>query len=435
MKALRVVSLIFTALFLFINNASAVLKIDITQGNIDPIPVAINDFYDESGKISDIGSQIKSIIEDDLIGSNMFRIIPQEAHLEDVPVDKAPNFASWRQIGAAAVTTAKAVIKGNKIVVDFRIYDPSTQRQLEGTSLNFKRSDIRRGAHKIADKIFARLTGDNGHFDTKVAFVTEYGALDKRVKKLAIMDYDGHNYKELTDGANLVMTPRFDNATRKIIYMSYNKMRIPHVYVMDIASGRTNLLGSFPGMSFAPRFSPDGKSILMSIAKDGTTGIYEMNIASKRIRKLTSGRGAINTSPTYSPDGRYIVFCSDRDGSPQLYIMDRSGSNVRRISYGGGTYNTPTWSPRGDYIAFTRIQGGEFYIGVMRADGSGERMLTKSWMDEGPTWSPNGRVIMFSRQQRGGGYSIHAVDITGHNERRINLPMDASDPFWSTTLR
>jgi len=415
-------------------SANAVLKVDITRGNVDPIPIAINAFYDQSGAVTEASASIRSIIEADLVGSSMFRIIPKEAYMEDVSVDKVPDFTTWRQIGAIALLVGKVVDKGSKITVDFRLYDPSTQRQIDGSSLTFNRSDIRKGAHKISDKVFESLTGDKGHFDTKIAFVSESGPFDNRIKKLAIMDYDGFNFKELTDGRDLVITPRFDRAAQKIIYMSYNKMHVPQVYVLDIASGRRSLLGNFPGMSFSPRFSPDGKDILMSIATEGTTDIYEMDIKSKNVKRLTTSRGSINTSPTYSPDGKYIVFCSDRDGSPQLYIMDRDGSNVRKISSGGGTYNTPTWSPRGDYIAFTRIQGGEFYIGVMRSDGSGERMLTSSWMDEGPTWSPNGRVIMFARQQRGGSYSINTVDVTGHNERVVKLPMDASDPFWSSTL-
>ncbi len=172
----------------------------------------------------------------------------------------------------------------------------------------------------------------------------------------------------------------------------------------------------------------------MSIARDGTTDIFEVGLNDQRLNKLTSGVGTINTSPSYSPDGKQITFTSDRGGPTQIYIMNRDGSGQKRISFGDGTYSTPVWSPRGDFIAFTKKKGGTFYIGVMRPDGSGERLLTSSWMDEGPTWSPNGRVIMFSRQQQGQGYQLFAVDLTGFNERKIETPTDASDPAWSPLL-
>ncbi len=413
--------------------AGAALKIDITQGKVEPMPIAINSFYDTMGNATDLGEKIRDVVQSDLQSSGLFLGINPSAFLEKVLVDAQPTFSNWRKIGAVALTSGRIAQHGDKITVEFRLWDPAAEQQIEGTAFTLSESSWRRVAHKISDHIYKRLTGEKGYFDTRVVFIAETGRLDKRVKKLAIMDSDGANYKELTDGRDLVLTPRFDPQSQRVIYMSYKK-RVPHVYLLELQTGEQKLVGNFAGMSFAPRFSPDGSKAIFSVAQGGATNIHEIDLSFGSVRQLTATPGVINTSPSYSPDGSKVAFNSDRGGRAQLYTMNSNGSDVKRISFGDGTYNSPVWSPRGDFIAFTKSKGGQFYIGVMRPDGSGERLLTASWMDEGPTWSPNGRVIMFSRQTRGAGYKIFAVDVTGYNERMIKTPTDASDPAWSPLL-
>jgi TolB protein len=410
----------------------ATLKIDINQGNVDPIPIAISKFLKADGTPDRIGSAIKQVIESDLKSSGIFSPINDSAFLEELSIEKKPQFNTWRQIGALAMTSGRIQQNGDKITVEFRLWDPNIESQIEGTVFTLSETSWRRVGHKIADQIYKRITGEEGYFDSRVVFISETGPMIKRVKKLAIMDQDGANYKELTDGKSLVITPRFDPKSQRVIYMSY-KNKVPQVFILDLQTGKQMKIGNFPGMSFAPRFSPDGRSAVMSVAANGTTDIYRLDLSSGVSTRLTNVGGTINTSPSYSPDGTKIVFSSDRGGAPQLYVMNSDGSDVKRISYGEGSYNSPVWSPRGDYIAFTK-QAGQFYIGVMRSDGSGERLLTSSWMDEGPTWSPNGRVIMFSRQAKGSGYQIYAVDVTGYGERKVTTPTDSSDPAWSPLL-
>lgn len=425
--------LLFIFTFISISSSHAALKVDINQGNVEPIPVAINDFLDASGGVDSIGTQIREIVENDLQSSGLFRPISQSAFLEKPAISAIPKFLNWRQIGSLGVTTGRILKQDNNITVEFRLWDPNLEKQIEGASFTLPEAAYRRAAHKIADQIYHRITGEAGYFDSRLLFISESGSFKKRIKKLAIMDQDGANYKELTDGKDLVLTPRFDPKLHRAIYMSY-KNRVPQVYILDIGTGEQRLLGNFPGMSFAPRFAPDKEAAIMSIAKDGTTDVYEVDISSGSLRKLTGGVGTINTSPSYSPDGKNVVFTSDRGGRPQLYVMSRNGGEAKRISFGDGSYTAPVWSPRGDFIAFAKQKGGQFYIGVMRTDGTGERLLTTSWMDEGPTWSPNGRVIIFSRQKMGAGYQLFAIDLTGHNERKITTPTDASDPTWSSLL-
>jgi TolB protein len=194
-------------------------------------------------------------------------------------------------------------------------------------------------------------------------------------------------------------------------------------------------VGTFPGMTFSPRFSPDGQRIVMSLEDGGNANIYAMDLRSRRTMQLTKTQ-AIDTAPCYSPDGRQIVFETDRDGSQQIYVMNADGSGQHRISSGTASYSTPVWSPRGDLVAFTKRTGGQFLIGVMKPDGSGERILTEGFHNEGPTWAPNGRVLMFFRESPGaaGGPSLFTIDLTGYNERQVATPSFGSDPAWSPLI-
>jgi TolB protein len=323
-------------------------------------------------------------------------------------------------------------LPNDKLQVDFRLWDTVAEKQLLGKSFTSTSDNWRRIAHVVADAIYERLTGDKGYFNTRVVYVSENGQGPRKTKRLAIMDQDGENHRFLTDGRNLVLTPRFSPNMQKITYMEYVG-NSPRVYLMDLNTNSKQVLGNFPGMTFAPVWSPDSSKVLMSYANKGKTNIFEMNLNTRAVKQLTFD-SAIATSASYSPDGSKIVFNSDKGGNQQLYVMSASGGDAERISYGNGRYATPVWSPRGDYIAFTKMSGGKFYIGVMAPDGSGERVLADGFLVEGPTWSPNGRVIMYSRPDRGGPVRLYTIDLTGYNERRIVTPSEASDPAWSPLL-
>ncbi|MAR57074.1 MAG: Tol-Pal system beta propeller repeat protein TolB [Rickettsiales bacterium] len=423
----------FVSLILVASAASAQLRIDITRGHMEPVPVAITDLGDTQR-----GREIANVIKADLERSGLFRAIDKQAFIQQI-TDGAtvPRFADWRQISAQALVTGGVQVNGDKMVVNFRLWDTAIEQQVAGKEFNTFDRNWRRTAHLIADEIYKRLTGEDGYFDSRIVYVAESGPATKRVKRLAIMDQDSENHKFLTDGADLVLTPRFSPSSQDILYMSY-KNKTPRVYLRNLQTGREQSLGTFRGMSFAPRFSPDGSKMVMSIADGGNTEIVEVNLRNGGQNQLTNSPG-IDTSPSYSPDGREIAFESDRGGSQQIYIMSAGGGGAKRISFGEGRYGTPVWSPRGDLIAFTKMLRGKFYIGVMRTDGSGERLLTESWLDEGPTWAPNGRVIIFSRQwpsssRQVGRSRLYSVDVTGQNLREVPTPTDASDPAWSPLL-
>ncbi|MBF0561821.1 MAG: Tol-Pal system protein TolB [Alphaproteobacteria bacterium] len=420
--------------------ARADLNIDITQGQANPMPIAITDFTGATDQESYTGRDITKVISADLERSGLFKPIDHRAFIQtSESLQVQPRFADWQVINAQALVQGRTTTQPDgRLRVEFRLWDVFSGQQMRGQAYFTQPENWRRVAHIVADAIYSRITGEDGYFDTRIVYISESGPAIKRVKRLAIMDQDGENHRFLTDGATLVLTPRFSPTAQEITYLSYFR-GVPRVYLFNIETGRQELLGDFPGMTFAPRFSPDGNKVVLSMAREGHTDIYEMDLRTRKTKRLTDFP-AINTSPAYSPDGTQITFNSDRGGTQQLYIMGADGSNVRRISFGEGRYATPVWSPRGDLIAFTRFHGGKFFIGVMHTDGSGERTLTEGYLVEGPTWAPNGRVLMYFRQSpgdhRGRGEStrLYSIDLTGYNERLVVTPRDASDPAWSSLI-
>jgi TolB protein len=405
--------------------------VDVTQGNIQPLPIAIPDFIGDPS-----GAQIAGVVRADLDRSGLFRPLDPKSFVEQVKdINSIPNFANWRVINAQALVTGQVTSQPDgRLRLDFRLWDVAGGSQMVGLQYYTTPDNWRRIAHLVSDAIYQRITGEKGYFDTRIVFISESGPATNRKKRLAVMDEDGANPKFLTNGSYMVLTPRFNPTAQMIAYMSYIAGK-PRVYLFDMETGKQEMLGNFPNMTFSPRFSPDGNKVVMSLESGGNSDIYVMDLRTRSVARLTSDP-AIDTSPSYSPDGTQIAFESDRGGSQQVYVMNADGSNVHRVSFGGGKNGTPVWSPRGDLIAFTKQAGGAFRIGVMHPDGSGERMITDGWEDEGPTWAPNGRVLMFGRTERGGrGSSVWSVDVTGRNERRVTTPGAASDPAWSPLIQ
>ncbi len=401
------------------------------EGQVRPIPIAVPEFLSQDPKL---GLDISNVVAADLANSGLFQVVERNAYIERIQnINVAPNFANWRTIGVEALIVGQAtLLPDGRVQVEARVWDVVTGKPLAGNRLATAVQSWRRLGHQVADIAYEKLTGGGRYFDTRVVFVDETGPKDKRLKRLAMMDQDGANVQLLSQGRELVLTPRFSPTSQEITFMQYTGDQ-GRVMVMNVETKRSEVVGNFQGTTFAPRFSPDGQRLVMSLGTGGDSGLVEMDLRTRQVRNLTNG-GGINTGPSFSPEGREIAFESDRDGGQQLYIMGATG--IRRLSTGEGRYSTPVWSPRGDYIAFTKQQSGRFLIGVMKADGSGERILTEGYHNEGPTWAPNGRVIMFFRESQGasGGPKLFSVDITGYNERQVPTPAFGSDPAWSPLL-
>ncbi len=445
---MRILIKIIIFLILIPSKSFGLIEVDITRGNLDPLPIAVSPLsIDENSrqnfekilKKENIGDEISKIIEANLKTSGLFNPLNKDAFLQAPDIaNLKPRFEDWNLIKAQALITGKVSYIDEKLRVEFRLWDVLAGKEMVALAFTTVPTNWRRVGHIITDKVYQRLTGEKGYFDTRIIYVAEEGPKTKRIKKLAIMDQDGANNKFLTLGNELVLTPRFNPTSQMVTYLSYFR-NLPRVYLLDIETGTQEVVGDFPGMTFAPRFSPDGKKIIMSFAKDGNSEIYTMDLENRIVEKITN-HPSIDTSPSFSPDGKFICFNSDRSGYQQIYVMRSDGSKVKRISFGKGLYGTPVWSPRGDLIAFTKLHKGKFYIGVMRTDGSGERLLTENFYQEAPSWSPNGRVLIFYREtktdDKGEGFSakLWSIDLTGYNERMVKTPTDASDPSWSSLL-
>ncbi|ABD53892.1 Tol-Pal system beta propeller repeat protein TolB [Jannaschia sp. CCS1] len=414
---------------------SGPLRLEITEGVIEPLPFALPTFLAVGGA-EDAAADVSRVIAADLRGTGLFRQIPPDAYISQITNFGAPvAYPDWQAINAQALITGQVEARADgQLVVRFRLFDVFSQAPLgEGLQFVGPADSWRRMAHTVADQVYSRITGEGGYFDTRVAFIAEEGPKNARLKRLAIMDYDGANVQFLTDSRSIVLAPRFSPQGDRILYTSYES-GFPQVYIMDVATVQRRPLEAIPAetMTFSPRFSPSGQSVVFSLVDGSNTDIYSLDLATGTRRQLTQAP-SIETAPSFSPDGSQIVFESDRSGNQQIYIMPADGGEARRVSAGTGRYGTPVWSPRGDYIAFTKQENGRFHIGVMRTDGSDERLLTSSFLDEGPTWAPNGRVIMFTRETPGddGAPAVYSVDISGRNLQRVATPGMASDPAWS----
>lgn len=425
-------------IFFSLTDCYSALKIDITEGNIDPIPIAILDFQSRNIEVENLGKKISSVVRNNLDRTGLFKHLRKETFIvENINFNKRPDFSDWR------ITTAQVLIHGRilaidnqKISLEFRLWDIFQEKQMVAQQLQTNKDNWRRIAHVISDIIYSRITGESGYFDTRIVYISESGLKTKRKKRLAIMDQDGANHKFLTDGSYLALTPRFSPASQTVAYLSYFQ-KVPRIFLLDLETGKQKVLGDFPGMTFSPRFSPNGQNLIMSLAKNGNTDLYQLKLSNMELTRLTRYKG-IDTAPSYSPDGKNIVFESDRSGRQQIYTMNLKSKKIKRISFGNGKYATPVWSPRGDLVAFTKFLNGEFFIGVMYKDGKGERVVYKAYLVEGPTWAPNGRVLAFYSQNKNinnvSNPRIKIIDLTGRNLRELVTPSDASDPAWSGLL-
>ncbi len=422
---------------------SAKIKVKLTQGSASDHPIAIATFQGRTSELAQFGREMTAGMRRNFINAGVFKVIDQKAFIQN-PDDalKKPNFRDWRVIGARSLIVGRiSPTMDGRVQLAYTLYNVLTQKQITTNTLITDKRSWRRLAHMASDEIYRRLTGGDGFFDSQVAYIAERKQGAQSIKQLAIMDQDGENHRYITMGKNIVLTPRFSPTRNEIVYLDYGITNtIPKVYTLNLKTGRRDLVGRFPGMTYAPRYSPDGKKIIMSATDPkGNSHIYEMTLSGRKVKKLTQGN-YIDTSPSYSPDGKKIVFNSDRSGRPQLFTMDSNGKSIKRISFGpGGSYSSPVWSPRGDMICFTKIFDGAFNIGVIRPDGKGERLLTSGFIVEDPFWSPNGKAVIFTRQDRAtkkgtnGQRRIRIIDLAGFYERSLPTPfgVNAVTATWS----
>ena len=411
------------------------------EGNLDDLGIAIPAFATDRNVptpanaegTAALGVELARVITSNLRNNGLFKPTGPDALPRPTFSNiNSPVWATWSNRGAEMLVHGYVRARSDdRLTVGCYLYDMALQSRLVAEGWVVAPADWRRAAHKCADLIYSRLTGESPFFDSRIAYIAETGPKDNRVKRLAIMDSDGANHRFITTGRSTALTPRYSPDYKQLVYLSYVDGN-PRIYVYDIGTGRQTLVTQSENPTFAPRWSPDGRWILYSMAVAGNTDIYRVSAQGGRSERLTDAPG-IDIGGSFSPDGSRIVFESDRSGTQQCYVMDADGSNQRRISFGGARCATPEWSPRGDQIAFTNAS--TFNVSVMTPSGGSVRTLTRGWQDEAPTWAPNGRIIQFFRTERNTGKTaLWQVDLTGENERRLPTPVDASDPAWGPIL-
>ena len=430
----------FLSFGIVFHQGNARILVDITQGIVRPIPVAVQIFQpgvSSEGGLVNYGRIVTRVVEANLRSSGLFTPVRLSSTREGLT--RPPEFEAWRVLGVQILVVGEVrVAESGPLELSFRLWDIFVGEELTNRNFRLAPEQVRRAGHKVADIVYTRLTGEEPYFDTRILYISETGPEQNRKKRLALMDQDGANHFFLTDGSDLVATPRFARDRQRLTYLSIKDEKY-RIVLLDLARGTRRYLSAPGSLYFSPRFSPDGKRLIFTIARRGNSDLYEMVIETRALRRLTF-QPAIDTSPSYDPSGRAIVFTSDRSGRSQLYRLRLSSRShgPRRISFGPGAYSTPVWSPRGDLIAFTKIERGEFKIGVMNADGTAERILDAAVHAEGPSWAPNGRVLMYFKELRlssGEKKSfLYTIDLTGFNPRRVLTPFDGSDPTWSPLL-
>lgn len=452
-------------------NSSAALRVHITQGHVKPSPIAFVDLYGRSDSEKKIGSKFLEVMRQDLCGCGSFSAINPASFIQTSQTllpNLLPRMEDWRLIKAEFLICGFVAQHDNGYKVSIRVYDVFRGSNILAFSVLISNGNLedhaswRRAAHMAADQIYTRITGEKGMFNTQFIYIEDLPP--KQIKKqkvnhlcrLKIMDQDGANDRALTKGDNLVLTPRFSPDGKTVAYLAYktighgkHRKPVAHVYLLDIETKQQRPLltkahfdaiaqangGGQVNMTYAPHFSPDGKSICFALIINGKSAIYTMNILEGRIRRLTN-HTAIDTSPDFSRDGKKIVFTSNRSGKEKIYIMNVDGSCVQRVTNGEGKYSQPNFSPRGDFIAFSKQVGNQFFIGVVRPNGREERLIVQSYLAESPSWSPNGRYIVFTRQASPKSpQKICMIDLTGYFMKEMNTNRNAFDCAWSPLLK
>lgn len=448
MVFIRKMLVVFCFVVWGVTYSEARVVVDVNEGVMKPINIALY-LYDG---INSIKEQFLAVVGNDLRSTGLFKTIPNDAFMQNLKgVNQIPHFPLWRTINTQYLMNAETRMNNNgQLAVAFILYDVLSGAKIKEFSLTCNVKEWRRAAHLVANAVYERIVGEKGYFDTKILYVAvDKTSRGKKRHRLAMMDQDGYNLNYITDGRNIVLTPRFSPNGNEFSFFAYkekivNGRTIPlsaSIYRYDIKNKRRLPGIHFKGMTYAPRYSPDGTNLIFSLSEKtknrrSASSIFKYDLLTNQVKRITDARPyrCIDTSPCYSPDGKFIVFNSDRGGTQQLYIMNSDGSNIRRLSFGKGRYATPVWSPRGDWIAFTRFGRDGFFIGIIRpndTDGSTERMIASGYLVEGPTWSPNGRVVMYSQQDYSRRERIYSVDITGYNKREIKTLSSAIDPEWS----
>ncbi len=408
--------------------------LNVTQGGSKKLGIAVPEFVRarESPDEGNFARVLPEIIGNDLRFSALFTVVANEPPLPANAEALKKKLADLAAAGAHAAMQGVLGLTSQRVTVEFRLYDLTNPAFRLIASKSFWVEPVsahRRLAHRIADEVVYQFTGERGIAETKIAYVTRAGA----TKEIAMMDYDGFNQAPLTHLGSISLSPVWSPVDSTVAFTSFFK-GYPYLFRLYPFNPRRQdpeLISAWPGINSAAAWAPDGKTVAVTLSKDGNPELYTLRLGTSDFRRLTNHR-AIDTDPTWSPTGREIAFSSDRTGTPQLWIMDAEGANPRRLTFGNGFDTQPRWSPRGDSIVFTRRVPGGFDLWAIAPDGTNARPLTQSQgSNESASWAPNGRHLAFS-STRDGRSQVYTMLADGSEQQPLTRDRgEASSPTWS----
>jgi TolB protein len=413
--------ILFVGAWLLASSAWAQLTIDITTSGGRQIPIAVMPLAGESTQ----AQSVSEVVGADLARTGLFKLV-NTANITPLPTEPSEvNFADWTGRSADALVIGKVEpASDGRVEVRYRLFDVGKQAQLASYTYLVTPAQLRATAHRIADTIYEKLTGDKGVFSTKIAYVVKRGPR----YELHVADADGFNAQSVFASNEPIMSPSWSPDGSRLAYVSFDQKK-PIVMVQNLAQGATKPVAAFRGNNSAPAWSPDGRYLAVALTKDGLTQVYRIPSGGGNAERLTESSG-IDTQPAYSPDGQTIAFTSDRGGSPQIYRMPANGGPAQRITF-EGTYNVgPRFSPDGRYIVFVQRDGGRFRIASLELATGQVQVLTDGTLDDSPSFAPNGKMVLYEAQVGGRG-QLAAVSGDGRVRQRLTSSAgDVQDPAW-----
>ncbi|MDB5953845.1 Tol-Pal system beta propeller repeat protein TolB [Ramlibacter sp.] len=406
--------------------ALAQFRVEVTGVGLTQLPIAIAPFRGEQG----LPQKLASIVQADLERSGRFRAIDASSAGE-VDETSRPDLAPWRQRAADSLAVGSATrLADGRYDVRFRLWDVVKGESLAADGFVVVAADLRLAAHRVADTIYEKLTGEKGVFSTRIAYVTKAGAR----YNLWVADADGENAQSALASGEPIISPAFSADGKRLAYVSFES-RKPVVYVHDVATGSRRLIANFRGSNSAPAWSPDGRTLAVTLTRDGGSQIYTIPSTGGEPRRLTQSSGSIDTEPIYSADGRSIYFVSDRGGAPQIYKMNASGGEAQRVTFTGNYNISPALSPDGRSLAYISRISGAFKLQVMELATGTVQSLTDTTADESPSFAPNGRLIIYATRQ-GGSEALMTTTLDGKIKARLpGKGGDIREPDWGPFQR
>jgi len=410
-----------------VQNAQAVLEIEITQGVEGALPIAVAVF---AGDTYTAPEAVEKIVRNDLARSGFFDVLDKQRFPALVVNPSQLDFNAWRNTGVESLLLGKITQAGEEYRVEFQLIDLIRKKRMLGNVIPARAKDVRKVAHKISDLVFEALTGIRGAFSTRVAYVSTINKGTSEQKYvLQVADADGHNPRTIFSSKKQILSPAWSPDGSRLAYVSFESGNSA-IYVQDIIQGTRAKVSAKSGINSAPAWSPDGGRLALTLSAGGSPDIYVLDLAAKNLQRLTSGP-SIDTEPSWMPDGKSLLFTSDRSGGAQIYQVSANGGKAQRITFDGKYNAAADVSPDGRYITLVNNSGNGYRVAVMDLQNKAMRVISDGNLDEGPSFAPNGSMIMFATSDQGRGV-LAAVSADGRVKQKLRLTEgDVREPSWS----